>query len=290
MGDALQELARVEGLSPRDSILARALLRQGIVDPSSVLEAARAAAQDRPSIGILDRLTASGVLTDERARKLEAALQKRITERRSELASRAPARPTDVSAPASGKGEPREEADRPEDGEPVEGTEDVEDAEAVGDAERIEHGSAAEAPPGTEPRRRSKGPRVWRRRSSRTSAPRKAAGPPSKAEVRETVDAFVERFVCSRTHQLVLENLVRAKVTVADPKALARKLGLKEKEVLHVLKDWRAKGLLRTVDTFPFCYDPPPKDKEAAQLFHAAWRKPAEHGRLLGLILEMETK
>lgn len=284
MGDALQELARVEGLSPRDSILGRALLRQGIVDPSSVLEAARAAAEAPSAIGILDRLTASGVLTDERARKLEAALQKRIAERRSGFASRAPARPADGPAPASAKGEPLGKA------EPVEEAEAIEDAEAVDDAELIEQGSAAEAPPGTEPQPRSGGPRMWRRRSSRTSAPRKTAGPPSKAEVRETVDAFVKRFVCSRTHQLVLESLLRAKATVADPKALARKLGLREKEVLRVLKDWRAKGLLRTVDTFPFCYEPSSKDKEAAGLFVTAWRKPAEHGRLLSLILEMESK
>ncbi len=281
MGDALQELARVEGLSPRDSILARALLRQGIVDPASVLEAARAAAQSPSAIGILDRLTASGVLTGERARKLEAALQKRIAERRSESASRAPARPADG---------------RPEDAGPVEGTEDVEDAEAIEEAEAVDdteliaQGSAAEAPPGAGQQRKPKGPRMWRRRSSRTSAPPKTSGPPSKADVRETVDAFVKRFVCSRTHQLVLERLVRAKAAVADPKALARKLGLKEKEVLRVLKDWRAKGLLRTVDTYPFGYEPSSKNKEAAVLFVTAWRKPAEHGRLLGLILEMETK
>lgn len=281
MGDALQELARVEGLSPRDSILARAILRQGIVDPTSVLDAARAVAEDPSAVGILDRLTASGVLTGELARKLDAALQERIAERRSEFASRAPARPADG---------------RPEDAGPVEGTEDVEDAEAiedaeaVGDAELIEQGSAAEAPPGAGQQRKPKGPRMWRRRSSRTSAPRKAAPPPKKIDVREAVDAFVKRFVCSRTHQLVLESLVRAKAAVADPKALARKLGLKEKEVLRVLRDWRAKGLLRTVDTFPFYYDPASKEKEAARLFVTAWRKPAEHGRLLGLILEMETK
>lgn len=281
MGDALQDLARVEGLSPTDSILARTLLRHGMVDPSSVLDAARGAAQDPSGGGILERLSSSGVLSDERAQKIEAAFQKRIAERRGASAGKGP----DARGALAEEAEPIEDAEAVEDAEATaEGLTD----DALTDDGLTDDGTEARTPAGAEPGRGRKGPRMWKRRPPSARSSPESPVSRNERETREIVDTFVTRFVCSRTHQLVLDSLARSRAAVADPKALAKALGVREKVVLRVLKDWRVKGLLRTVDTFPFYYDPSPKEKEAVTLFLRAWRNPAEHARLVAKILEVE--
>ncbi|MHC4253059.1 MAG: hypothetical protein ACYS9X_28400 [Planctomycetota bacterium] len=105
---------------------------------------------------------------------------------------------------------------------------------------------------------------------------------------RESMDKFLEKYIRSRLHQLVMEKLTRMRAGVADPKSLARACGVKEKEVVRVLKEWKSKGLLRTVHRFPYYYDPPPKVQETAKLFMKAWRDERQHQRLLMKILEYE--
>ena len=105
---------------------------------------------------------------------------------------------------------------------------------------------------------------------------------------RKAIDKFLEFYVRSRLHQLMIEKLARMRAGVADPKALARSSGAKEKHVIKILRDWKTKGLLRTVGSFPYYYDPPPKVQESAELFLRAWRDPTRHQRLLKKILEYE--
>ena len=109
-----------------------------------------------------------------------------------------------------------------------------------------------------------------------------------KESEREALDGFLEKYICSRLHQLIMEKLTIMRAGVADPKALARVCGAKEKEVVKVLKEWKTRGILTAISTYPYYYDPSPKFQETAELFMKAWRNEQEHGRLLKRILERE--
>ncbi|MHC5057421.1 MAG: hypothetical protein ACYTKD_22330 [Planctomycetota bacterium] len=124
--DALGQLAGIEGLAPREAILARALVRHKLAPAEQVLCAARAAAEDPAGGGVLDRLSAEGLLTEERARGIEKALEKQLAGRRAAAASAPPSTPGD---------------------EEIEDVEPVEEAEPVEKAAPVEaDGSAGEAP------------------------------------------------------------------------------------------------------------------------------------------------
>ncbi|MHC4253770.1 MAG: hypothetical protein ACYS9X_32040 [Planctomycetota bacterium] len=231
MGEPLEELAKVEGLPPKAAILARALLRNSLAPADRVLAAAREVAADAGESpgGILEKLIAAGDLAEDRAKQIEAALEKRLAERK---------RATPL---LGGKG--------------------------------------------TKP----KSSRVWRpkRERVRPVTPPDQHGP----DEGEVIDRFIEEFVRSRLHQLILEVLARPRSgCVADPKKLAMQFGCKEKEIERILKDWKSKGMLSTAGTYPYYYDPPARMAEHIALFMKAWRRQATHGRLLARILELEGK
>ena len=300
MGDVLHELAGIEGLSPKDGVLGRALIRQGLAAPERVLEAARAVVADPSGGGILDRLAASGVLSEERARSIEEALKKRIAERKAALAAEPPAGEAPAEkAGAAGESEVEDEpaADAPPKETPADGPEKAEPDEAKAAA-----GTPADAepelpdiPPEEAAEAQQKSTRMWKPRRRREPPPARNTPPPPdetqaerKGKVREMIDEFVGSFVRSRLHQLTLESLARMGAGVADHKVLAKQHGVKDKEILRIFEEWHAKGLLRTVATFPFYFDPLPKQKEAVRLFFQAWNNPTEHRRLLSKILEIE--
>jgi len=250
--ETLRQLAEISGIAPREAILARALVRNGLAPPENVLNAARATAADAEGGGILQRLCSAGILTQERALQIEKALEKRISGLRAAVTSAPQPAPSD-------------------------------DEEA----------SPAEKEVGAAPNR--KGPRMWKPRSKRGSDTEEDSasfqGVVSKRRgqrEQESLDAFLEKYIRSRLHQLIMEKLTLMRAGVADPKALAKACGAKERDVVKVLKDWRLKGLLTTVHTFPYYYDPPPKLQETAELFMKSWRNEQEHNRLLMKILEYE--
>lgn len=249
--DALGLLAGIEGLAAREAILARALIRHELAPPEQVLDAAHAAAAEPAGGGILDRLSAAGVLTGERARAVENALAKLIAGRR--------------------------------------GAADATPSSAPGDGVTMEAPSIEDAGSGR------KGPRMWKPRREREGGTGESVVVPHgemrkrrERKDRDSIDKFLEKYVRSRLHQLVMEKLVRMRAGVADPKALARACGAKEKAVVRVLKDWKSNGLLMTVHMFPYYYDPPPKVEETARLFMKAWRDAEQHQRLLMKILDYE--
>ncbi len=335
MSDALQQLAGIEGLPSKEVVLARAVIKHGLAQPDQVLDAARAVAGDPDGGGVLQRLTASGALSPERAQKVEAAFRKQVAARQAGTHRQAQAGAATSSAeaaPAAKAGSPGEGGAKrsgEEDAEAIEEAEAVEEAAAAedgGDAteaatedEKLSSPDAApEAAPDTAPdaapdtapdtapdpapdaapdtgsgdsadgsESTRRGPRMWKPKPHRESSRRQVAPrrPPSRHEI---VDAFVEKFVRSRLHQYLLANLAPMRAGVADPKALAKTTGAKKKEVVDILRDWRLKGILKTVGEFPFYYDPREEHKKAIELFLRAWRDPGEHPRLLVKIMEYE--
>jgi len=274
--ETLRQLGEISGIAPKEAILARALVRNGLAPPEKVLDAARATAADAEGNGVLQRLCSAGVLTQERALQIEKALEKRISGLRAAVASAPQPAPSDEAA------------------DPVEEAISVEESDPVGDAAASakEGDSSPQAGP-TAPKKRS--PRMWQPRSKRGSDADESdasfQGVVSKRRglrEQESLDAFLEKYIRSRLHQLIMEKLTLMRAGVADPKALAKACGAKERDVVKVLKDWRLKGLLTTVHTFPYYYDPPPKLQETAELFMKSWRNEQEHNRLLMKILEYE--
>jgi len=80
MPDPLEALAAVPGLSPRDAVIARALVKNKLVEAGAVLAAAREAARAGATGDLLDQLMEAGHLTPERAIAIEEALEKRIAQ------------------------------------------------------------------------------------------------------------------------------------------------------------------------------------------------------------------
>jgi len=80
MEDHIQELGAIENLAPTDAILARTLIRNGLINAAHVVEAARAAAGESDE-GVLELLISSGRLHPGRAREIEQALEKKLAER-----------------------------------------------------------------------------------------------------------------------------------------------------------------------------------------------------------------
>jgi len=266
--ETLRQLAEISGIAPKEAILARALVRNSLAPPEKVLDAARATAADAEGDGILQRLCSAGILTQERALQIEKALEKRISGLRAAVASAPQSTPSDESA------------------DPVEKSAPAEGAEAAAEG--------GDSSPQADPTARKKrSPRMWQPRSKRGADESDASfqGVVSKRRglrEQESLDAFLEKYIRSRLHQLIMEKLTLMRAGVADPKALAKACGAKERDVVKVLKDWRLKGLLTTVHTFPYYYDPPPKLQETAELFMKSWRNEQEHNRLLMKILEYE--
>jgi hypothetical protein len=275
MADALRELAAIEGLLPKDVILARALIRNGFVEPGNVIEAARALAEcgpDQYGGGILDRLTASGHLDEERAAKIEKALVRKIAARRAEGGpeARAPSEPGGDS-PAESVEPEKAEAEQPEPpGAPDEG-----DKEAM------------------------KSARLWKPRRRRREEP--GAGESSVVlfeelgarrleKEREAMESLIDRFISSPLHQAVLERLSRRGMGVADPRSLARELDVPEKRIRRVLKDWQGRGLLKRLGEYPFYYEPGPRLKADINRFLQAWKDPAQRSQLLARIVRLEAE
>jgi len=271
--EPLRQLAEISGIAPKEAILARALVRHNLASPDKVLDAARAAAADQEGDGILQRLCSAGVLTRERALQIEKALEKKLTARKAATDAATSSAPGD-----NGVGE----------------------AEAAGEPAPVGGAAASTregdpSPQAGPPVRKKRAPRMWHPRSKR--GPDVAEGDASfqglvskrrEEKEREALDAFLEKYIRSRLHQLIMEKLTLMRAGVADPKSLAKSCGAKERDVIKVLKDWRLKGLLTTVHTFPYYYDPPPKFQETAELFMKSWRNEHEHNRLLMKILEYE--
>lgn len=132
---------------------------------------------------------------------------------------------------------------------------------------------------------------MWKRPQVARQVKRK----PTAAEVaadrvrgeRKAVDTFVWQFVRSLAHQVILAALAKRGAGVADPK-MAEALGMKQSAVKKVLDDWRLRGFLKKIVTYPYYYAPTDKEKAAVDLFLKTWAKPKEHKRLMAMILEIE--
>jgi hypothetical protein len=152
-----------------------------------------------------------------------------------------------------------------------------------------------EGPASQQRRGVAKGPRVWKPK-------KKEENPSGETSVvllgalrdeylrreRERVTIFVERFVRSRLHELLLSQLVKQKEGIVDPKSLARHSGSTLKDVRRILDDWKSKGLLREYSSYPYCFMPQEDDKNEITRFMKAWKDPVRHAELLKKILELE--
>jgi hypothetical protein len=85
MQDALDALAAIKGLGPKDAVIARALIRNRLIDGDAVLTVARDLALCGGE-GLLEELMAAGQLDCERARRIEATLEHKIAEKRAAAA------------------------------------------------------------------------------------------------------------------------------------------------------------------------------------------------------------
>jgi hypothetical protein len=82
MSDFIDRLAQIRGLPARDAIVARALVRGGVVAAETVLETAATVAADPTGPDLLGLLTRANALDARRARVYEEALEKKLAERR----------------------------------------------------------------------------------------------------------------------------------------------------------------------------------------------------------------
>jgi DNA repair exonuclease SbcCD ATPase subunit len=81
MDEALLRLSEIDGLSPKDAVIARALVRNRLLDVDTVVKTASDIARESTQ-GLLERLTADGHLDSMRAATIERALEKKLEERR----------------------------------------------------------------------------------------------------------------------------------------------------------------------------------------------------------------
>jgi hypothetical protein len=90
MPDPLEALDALEGLSARDAVIARVLIKNDMVKADDVLACARGTIEN-PKVGdLLDQLIAAEHLTPERAISFEEALDRQIARRAPPAAPPAP--------------------------------------------------------------------------------------------------------------------------------------------------------------------------------------------------------
>ncbi len=317
MGEPLKELTAIEGLLPRDLIIARALIRNKFLEPGPVLEAARWLAQCNPDEygeGLLDKLTTDGRLTQENAARIETALQQKLGQRKSGRVT--PARPTGAAS-APGAGGPS--ADAPEaqnqwpfaaagsEGEATAASGEAVDADAppeTAPAEDPAEPQTETAPRGSKARGKTNGlteaakrGRLWTPRERHEPDPGDSSVAlyeelQAKREARERkeLETFIQRFINSRLHVALLEALAKRKAHAVDPKELVDETGVKLKDIRRILDEWKRMALIKTVGAYPYYYDPLGKDKTAIENFLRQWRNPKERPSIMKRLLELEGK
>ena len=249
MGESLEDLAGIEGLAPRDEVIARALIRNGLVEAGAVIGAARAAAAGSPG-DVLDHLTAAGVLDPEKALRIEEALERKIAQK--------------CPPAAEPAGPPADEPDIP----------DVPDV--------------PEAPSRSAASKRDQSWKRGGRSGKTTVMCLEALREDRARRERDDLQLFIERFVRSRLHESVLAFLAPRRESIVEARDVAKRAGVEPKAVARILEDWKSKGILKAWGTFPYYFDPAPQDREQIDRFMRAWKDPAQHAHILTKILELE--
>jgi serine/threonine protein kinase len=131
-------------------------------------------------------------------------------------------------------------------------------------------------------------PRAPREDAATTPGATLARKKKRKLQEKRELDSFVRRYVRSLVHQPVLAHVARRGAGVVDPKDIAEALGMKEPDVCKVLDDWRGRGLLTEMATFPYYYAPAQHESELIETFLKDWTDPDEHRRLMAIILKVE--
>jgi len=289
MQEALKELARIEGLLPRDMVFARALIRNGFVEARAVLdEAGKLASCDASEYGggILARLTAKGLLTEKLAGRIEAALKAKSAGQKGA--------PTAGPANTAGSREEQVEAGRAENVEP---TGDGPSARPEEGQRDEPHEKLLEEAPEPLPDEKAEGAsrpdRMWKPRAKPVARDEPGADqicPRDREHAREEAEAFFQKCIKSKLHAALLDGLARKKAAVVDPKEAAGEHGVGVKAIKQILDEWRHAGLVRTVGSYPYYYDPHGKDKEQVEAFLEGWRDPAQHQEIMQRLLELEGK
>ena len=114
----------------------------------------------------------------------------------------------------------------------------------------------------------------------------------ARAKIAADREELLRKIVCriapGRIYPEMLAYIDAHRVSIIDPKGLAKAIGEPEKEVVSALHLWAASGVLKKIGTHPYCFSPTPQEEREIGLFLEAWRDPELHPHVLGYILAIE--
>lgn len=142
----------------------------------------------------------------------------------------------------------------------------------------------------------------WKRRQAETSLdePDQAESAPVETspdphletieEQEEHLKHIIRHVVKSRTHEAVLDFLVKRRMNIVEPTEVAKGLALKDKQVRQILDDLRHTGIIKDIGTHPYALSPSKKDLADLKFFFNKWQIPDWHSKMLTWILDQENK
>ena len=107
-------------------------------------------------------------------------------------------------------------------------------------------------------------------------------------EQEERLKHFIRHVVRSRTHQAILDFLIKHKMGVVEPLEVVKGLTLKEKQVRQILDDLRHSGVIKDIGTHPYALSPSKKELDDMKFFFNKWGDSQWHPKILAWILDQE--
>lgn len=120
------------------------------------------------------------------------------------------------------------------------------------------------------------------------AVPDPAAAARAAAGREDQLRAIVSRLAPGRIYPEMLAYIDSHRVTIMDPKGMARAIGEPEPVVAAALRHWSKAGVLKTVGTQAYSFSPGAREEREIKLFLEAWRDPELHAHVLGYILAVE--
>jgi hypothetical protein len=107
-------------------------------------------------------------------------------------------------------------------------------------------------------------------------------------EQEERLKHFIRHVVKSRTHEAILDFLIKRKMNIVEPMEVAKGLALKEKQVRQILDDLRHSGVIKDIGTHPYALSPGKKELDDMKFFFIKWGDSQWHPKVLTWILAQE--
>jgi len=214
-------------VSPADNLFGRVILRNKLASKKDLERCVADLVAERAELGskrsLADILVDEGILEAKAAEQVRAAIEKKVSQRQSEL------------APPGSSGVIESPAQKP-----------------------------------------------------KSQAERQALRAEQRAKQEKEMTKLIKLAIRGRHHQEVLIHIIQRKLDVLNPKSMAAALKLTPADVVKVLNEWKARGIVKSRGAYPYAFEPGEDDLRSMHLFVRLWRDRSWHTKLLGMILQQE--